>query len=523
LDLERRLGKEEILELYLNVISFSDGCVGVGEAAEHYFSKKPMELTTEECATIAAITNYPSYYNPINRPENNLARRNLILSEMGKQGFLSQNDANAAIQMPLSLHVSQKRDEEVRSWYLDMVIEDVIHDLCQEYGMSRAEASRRVLSGGLRIDIAMDEEIQRTVEEYYRSVVQTPEGENGERAQSALIVLDGKTGDVLGVAGGVGEKTANRIQNFATQTLRPPGSSLKPITVYAPALEKGIINWATVYDDVPVNFGRDDAHPWPKNANGVYRGLTNVSYAVSHSTNTVAVKILEQVGLRQSFEMAKEKFPNINFTWYIYDEPCYDVMNVLPKVIKVYSEALPGLNLFMVDTPYSDSLPPYHTRVASFSSATINPQVVNFKESWFYQYTATIEDGNYLRNRFYPWQVYMANGCGVLLWNVIYYGSAKKGCHNPWTNLTAMYDHAQPTIFYPPREGKNEGTVMSMRTINISDAIDDFDYIKLYEAKKGADATKKLLSKVLPTPLAHPDDPLAFLELRRQMAEVLDK
>lgn len=227
--------------------------------------------------------------------------------------------------------------------------------------------------------------------------------------------------------------------------------------------------------------------------------------------------------MRQFLEMAKEKFPNINFTWYIYDEPCYDVMNVLPKMIKVYSEALPGLNLFMVDTPYSDSLPPYHTRVASFSSATINPQVVNFKESWFYQYTATIEDGNYLRNRFYPWQVYMANGCGVLLWNVIYYGSAKKGCHNPWTNLTAMYDHAQPTIFYPPREGKNEGTVMSMRTINISDAIDDFDYIKLYEAKKGADATKKLLSKVLPTPLAHPDDPLAFLELRRQMADVLDK
>ena len=308
LDLERRLGKEEILELYLNVISFSDGCVGVGEATEHYFSKKPMELTAEECATIAAITNHPSYYNPIHHPENNLARRNLILSEMGTQGFLSQEEASVAMQTPLSLHVSQKRDEEVRSWYLDMVIEDVINDLCREYQMSRAEASRRVLFGGLRIDIAMDEEIQKTVEEYYRSAIQTPTGANGERAQSSLIVLDGKTGDVLGVAGGVGKKSGNRIQNFATQTLRPPGSSLKPITVYAPALEKGIINWATVYDDVPVNFGKDEAHPWPKNANGAYRGLTNVSYAVAHSTNTVAVKILEQVGLRQSFEMAKRKF-----------------------------------------------------------------------------------------------------------------------------------------------------------------------------------------------------------------------
>ena len=308
LDLERRLGKEEILELYLNVISFSDGCVGIGEASEHYFSKKPMELTAEECATIAAITNHPSYYNPINHPENNLARRNLILREMGARGYLSQEEVSIATQAPLSLEVSERGDEEVRSWYLDMVIEDVIDDLCLEYGMSRAEASRRVLFGGLRIDIAMDERIQETVEEYYRSAIQTPSGGNGERAQSALIVLDGKTGDVLGVAGGVGKKTANRIQNFATQTLRPPGSSLKPISVYAPALEKGIINWATVYDDVPVNFGKDEAHPWPKNANGVYRGLTNVSYAVAHSTNTVAVKILEQIGLRQSYETAKKKF-----------------------------------------------------------------------------------------------------------------------------------------------------------------------------------------------------------------------
>ena len=307
-DLERRLGKEEILELYLNVISFSDGCVGIGEASEHYFSKRPMELTTEECAAIAAITNHPSYYNPIHHPENNRTRRDLILREMESQGYLSAEEASAALQAPLILQVSERGDEEIRSWYLDMVIEDVIHDLCLLHGMSRAEASRRVLSGGLRIDIAMDEAVQKTVEEYYRSAIQTPTGENGKRAQSALIVLDGKSGDVLGVAGGVGKKTANRVQNFATQTLRPPGSALKPITVYAPALEKGIINWATVYDDVPVNFGKDEAHPWPKNANGVYRGLTNVAYAVAHSTKPVAVRILEQIGLRSSFDMAKKNF-----------------------------------------------------------------------------------------------------------------------------------------------------------------------------------------------------------------------
>ena len=226
--------------------------------------------------------------------------------------------------------------------------------------------------------------------------------------------------------------------------------------------------------------------------------------------------------LGQFLERAKTKFKGITFTWYIYDEPCYNVMDVLPQVIKAYSKALPELNLFMVDTPYSASLPPYHTRVASFSSATINPQVVNFKESWFYQYVSTIADGGYLRNRFYPWQVYMANGSGVLLWNVIYYGSGRKGYFNPWENLTAKYDHAQPTIFYPPREGKDEGTVLSMRTINIADAIDDFDYIKLYEDRVGKDAVKKLLSKVLPTPLTHPSDPVAFLDIRRRIADALE-
>ena len=309
LDLERSLGKEEIMELYLNVISFSDGCVGIGAAAEHYFSKEAHQLTAAECATIAAITNQPSYYNPVRNPQNNLYRRNLILREMRSQGYLTEAAYTEALDQPLELNISQRNsDEAIRSWYIDMAIEDVINDLCHEHNMTRTEASLLVHSGGLRIDLAMDERIQETVESYYKTSVRMPTGEGGEKAQSALIVIDSQTGDVLGVAGAVGEKTANRLQNFATQTLRPPGSAIKPISVYAPALERGLINWATVYDDVPVNFGAGNDRPWPKNATGVYRGLTNVAYAVAQSTNTVAVKVLEQVGLRNSFDVAKNKF-----------------------------------------------------------------------------------------------------------------------------------------------------------------------------------------------------------------------
>ncbi len=308
-DLERRLDKTEILELYLNVIHFSDNCDGIAAAAEHYFSKSVSELTPEECAAIAAITNNPSYYNPIRHPENNRTRRDLILSEMFAQGYLNEERYRAAREAPTVLRVNAEATHEgVNSWYVDMVIDDVIRDLMETRKMSRAAASHLVYTGGLRIDMAMDEEVQRIIEEHYRTSLRLPQNKDGERAQSALIAIDSRTGDILGVAGAAGEKRGNHLQNFATQTKRPPGSTIKPISVYAPALEKNLITWASVYDDVPLEFDEATRAPWPKNANGVYRGLTDIAYAVAHSTNTVALRVLEDVGLRESYRYAKERF-----------------------------------------------------------------------------------------------------------------------------------------------------------------------------------------------------------------------
>ena len=308
-DLERRLTKDGIMELYVNIIPFANGCTGVGQAAEFYYRKKPAELNAAECAAIAAITNNPTYYNPLTHPEHTVARRNLILSEMHAQGYLEEDAYREAVAAPLGLaEQAQGNTETVHSWYVDMVLEDVITDLAAKEGISRAAASARVLGGGLTIETAMDPEMQKIVEEYYESEARTPENAEGERAQSALIVLDAATGDILAVAGAVGKKTANRIQNFATQTRRPPGSAIKPLSVYAPALEEGRITWSSVFDDVPLNFGADGATPWPKNATGFYRGLTDISYAVAHSTNTVALRVLEEVGLRNSFRWAQERF-----------------------------------------------------------------------------------------------------------------------------------------------------------------------------------------------------------------------
>jgi penicillin-binding protein 1A len=227
---------------------------------------------------------------------------------MYEQGYLSKEEYQTAKEAPLGLQIKRTESDRVNSWYADMVIEDVIGDLCEQYHMIRSAASSLLYSGGLQIFAAIDPAIQHKIENYYEQQIQTPTNKKGEHAQSALIVLDVHTGDILGVAGGVGTKKGNRVQNFATQTLRPPGSAIKPISVYAPALERGLITWSSVFDDVPVNFGSHENHAWPKNANNGYRGLTDVAYAVAESTNTVSVKILEKIGVENAFYEARDRF-----------------------------------------------------------------------------------------------------------------------------------------------------------------------------------------------------------------------
>lgn len=302
-DLENRSTKQEIMERYLNIIHLSQGCYGVGAAADRFFGKTVSELSLSECAAIAGITQNPSYYDPVRFPEHTRTRRDVILSTMRELGYIDDAAYTEAVAQPLVLREQAGRPKTpIYSWYADMVMEDVISDLCAEYGYTREYANRLLWNGGLTIEAAVDPKVQSVLEAYYSEASHFPIHKNGERAQSGMIVIDPATGDILGVAGAVGQKAGNRLQSHATGTLRPAASAIKPLSVYAPALERGGITWASVFDDVPVTFGKDNKHPWPKNANRVYRGLTDVRYAVSHSVNTVAVRVLHEVGLRNSFD-----------------------------------------------------------------------------------------------------------------------------------------------------------------------------------------------------------------------------
>ncbi len=308
LDLETKMDKEEILELYLNIVNFGNGCNGVQAAAYNYFSKDVSELTLIECAAIACITKNPSRFNPITYPENNQYRRDYVLYEMYDQGLITYREFEEAYEKELVLNVpgsDEDKDEDadlsgVNSWYADMVIEDVINDLMEQYNYSEKMAALLVYNGGYNIYSLVDPEIQKILEDAFLNDENFPEDKSGIKAQCSAIVIDPYTGDVLGVVGARGTKTANRIQNFATMTKRPPGSAIKPLAVYAPAFEKGILTWSTIIEDTPHSYPGNTA--WPRNSYNTYQGNINPLYALRRSSNPPAVKVLEHVGLEESFD-----------------------------------------------------------------------------------------------------------------------------------------------------------------------------------------------------------------------------
>ncbi len=307
INLEKRYDKSEILEMYLNIINLANRCRGVGGAAKYYFSKPISELTLCECACIAAITNNPSKYDPIRHPENNEQRRKIVLKCMLDLGYINEFEYQSATEERLVLNVQKNADQNINSWYIDAVTEDVISDLAEKYRMSRQNASLLLFKGGYKIYTAMDGEIQNILTEYFENTDNFLPDEGGEIPQASMVIINPATGDILGIAGGVGKKSGNRIQSYATTTKRPPGSAIKPLSVYAPAIDRGLVNWATVIEDSPVIFWGDEALPWPSNANKKYVGNVTVKYALANSLNTVAVKLLKLLGNEKSYNFLTDK------------------------------------------------------------------------------------------------------------------------------------------------------------------------------------------------------------------------
>lgn len=308
LELEKKYTKKQIMELYLNVIALGENCEGVESASQVYFGKSVSELDLAECAALIGITNNPSIYDPYINADKNKERQVIILDQMLEQKYITQEQHDTAVAEELVLHNASGEasgDEDYYSYFEDQVINDVVRDLSEKTGYDQTIVRKMLMTGGYKIYSTLNPDVQAAVEEVYQNLDNIPNTASSQQLQSGIVIIDNKTGDVVAVAGGVGEKQGSLILNRATQSYLSPGSTIKPVSVYAPALELGLITPATVMDDTPYSF--TDARHWPKNSDSIYRGLMNINEAVGLSINTIPVKLVAQMTPEYSFEFAKEK------------------------------------------------------------------------------------------------------------------------------------------------------------------------------------------------------------------------
>lgn len=301
--------KEEIFEVYLNIVPMSEGISGVGYASEYYFGKKPDTLTDAEAATLVGITNAPSRYNPYINPKACIEKRNQVLYSMLECGIIGEEEYRASIESELSVINTHRDNNSINSWFVETVCDDISRDLADKKGISQSVARLLIMNGGLNVYTTVNPKIQAILEEYFENKGNFPKDVDAGLNYS-MVITDSKNGNLLGIVGGVGKKAGNRLLNYAL-TPHTPGSSLKPLALYAPLINKGRINWATVFDDVPITFNKSSSGEYieyPKNYPQIYDGLTTVSDALRLSKNTVAVRLYNILGKENIFSSLYDDF-----------------------------------------------------------------------------------------------------------------------------------------------------------------------------------------------------------------------
>ncbi|MGN0542010.1 MAG: transglycosylase domain-containing protein [Acutalibacteraceae bacterium] len=322
LNLEENYDKDTILEAYLNTLYLGSGCYGVKTASEKYFGKDISELNAAECAVLVSITKAPTKYNPLINPDKNRERQVYCLDEMKENGALTEEEYNQAINYKLiftnsedyvpkvdETQVKKENEEQINSFYVDYVRQCVQNDLMEEYGYSKQQAKDKILYGGLKIYAAVDLDIQETLEDVYVNRKSFPDlkSKDGKLVQSAMTIMDYQ-GRVVAIVGEAGEKSGKLGLNRAANSFRQPGSTIKPLATYAPAIEMNIYNYSSKVKDyaIPIN-----GKLWPHNVDKTLGSGNNVTieYAIQKSLNTVPARIINyDVGIDNSFEFIRDRF-----------------------------------------------------------------------------------------------------------------------------------------------------------------------------------------------------------------------
>lgn len=301
---EQELSKDQILELYLNVIFMggNTNIYGVEVASKYYFSKSAKDLSLAESAFLAGINNTPNSYNPF--VEDNEAvleriknRTTTVLNKMKELGSVTSEEYDVAIaEVQEGLKFNKGTIvENVYSYHTDAAIQQIIKQIMEEKELNYDAAKLYLYGGGYTIHTTQNTSLQNAMnEEAQKSKYMNTK--DGEASQAGMVLLDHKNGHVLAVMGGLGEKTTSMGFNRGTQLEKQTGSSMKPLAVLAPGINSGVITAATVYDDVPYkNY---------KNYN-YFKGLLTIRYAIESSQNIPMLKAIQTVGTEKSLEFCK--------------------------------------------------------------------------------------------------------------------------------------------------------------------------------------------------------------------------
>lgn len=311
IQLEREYTKEEILTFYLNRIFLGESSFGIQAAAKTYFGKDLNDLTPAEVALLAGLPQAPSQYNPYIHPDDAKARRTIVLGVMRDAGIITAEEYSKEKDAPFtyveamkeSRGGSQKTEATTASYKFPYFVDYVIEELENEYNLTPDQ----IFSGGLHIYTTVNPKIQSAAESAFADPANFPQGINNKKVEGAITVIEPSTGEIQAMVGG--REYTPRGLNRAWQSKRQPGSTIKPLVVYGPSIEKGGYFPGTVLDDMPVSYSAGNGTYWaPTDFDTIskgWKGLITMRYAVEQSVNIYAVKLLDLIGVDYGWAFGK--------------------------------------------------------------------------------------------------------------------------------------------------------------------------------------------------------------------------
>jgi penicillin-binding protein 1A len=314
LRLERDYSKDEILEFYLNRLFLGGSTYGVQAAAQYYFNKDVQDLNLAECALIAGLIPAPNGYSPYVNLEKAKTRQSMVLDNMERFGHITAEQKQQALDYKLVLGTRKNATAEQNAQYFIDYVRNEAVDILQSQGYSRAEATNMLYTGGLTINTTLDVRMQSAaqkamdegIEQWLVPLLSNKDERNATgmlEPESAIILLDSKTGGIRAMIGG--REYQSDQYNRAVQLIKQqPGSSIKPLTVYGPALERGMTA-ASIINDEPLYENGADKAPYPVNYDGKYRGPVTLRYAWQESLNVPAWRIAKENGVDRMLEFAQ--------------------------------------------------------------------------------------------------------------------------------------------------------------------------------------------------------------------------